>query len=215
MFSVFSKIYFLLFIFISFLFLNIQVQSQSLQTAKSNLEIMDSLAKSSASSVLNFLSEKKISSVNLFVAQNDASLMLLRAFASTKNNFNIDIYSTLTSKTEDFQTDLNIAIINIETIYSNIEDNRDSLQRECFLHLESFLKSKSTGKIESLPPVKLIYKDKIPRENADRLNNKSYQFANATIPEEQKTFWEEVGVPFILVSSAIITVVLLFTVRSK
>ncbi|MFA6569836.1 MAG: hypothetical protein WCT77_01220 [Bacteroidota bacterium] len=176
---------------------------------------MDSLAKSSASTLLNFISEKKISSVNLSIAQHDASWLFLNAFSLLQNSKNISVYSVLSNKKEECPNDLNIAIINIETRYFNIEENRDSLQRESFLHLESFLKSKNTGKIESLPPIKLVYKDKIPRENADRLNNKSYQFANASIPEEQKTFWEEVGVPFILVSSAIITVVLLFTVRSK
>ena len=57
--------------------------------------------------------------------------------------------------------------------------------------------------------------DTISKEDIDYLQAGEFKFATSVAPNERKSFWQELAGPALVLGTAIITVFLLFTVRSK
>ena len=64
-------------------------------------------------------------------------------------------------------------------------------------------------------PVQLVRRDVIARTHAAMLESAQHACTHGTIPERSTTFWDDVVQPVIFVGAAVVTVVLLFTVRSQ
>jgi hypothetical protein len=73
----------------------------------------------------------------------------------------------------------------------------------------------ASGVIIPLQNTALDYRDTVARRTVPALESRQYEFANGSVPEPQKTFWKTVVEPAIVVAAIVITVVLLFTVRTQ
>ena len=71
------------------------------------------------------------------------------------------------------------------------------------------------GKDEVYIKAEKTYQDVIARQDVDYVQTRSLEFTCSSIPQPEKSFFNEILQPVILISATIITVVLLFTVRSK
>ncbi len=98
--------------------------------------------------------------------------------------------------------------------YANDENDNDSLLRyiDCDLSATLLLKDNRILPLNFDIETNI---DKISREDAVLYNESTYKFAKAKIPEPPSSFWKDIVQPVAVVSAAVITVVLLFTMRSN
>ena len=98
--------------------------------------------------------------------------------------------------------------------YSILNEGPDSLLREAEIRLSYSLTDKS-GKIIQFPDINQFYEDHISRESILQIERPGHDFTKSEVPEAPESFFHELAEPIIAVGSAIITVVLFFTVRSE
>ncbi|TAL67900.1 MAG: hypothetical protein EPN82_12510 [Bacteroidetes bacterium] len=177
---------------------------------KSNYEIIDSLFQSytdlfSGNQVLH-----KGETVKVEITSHPARWLLYDKLIRIIINDSCFI-SNDTTKNINHTYEININ--NVTVNYLNSKDFTDSLEREINVDISGV--RRNDGKIEPLEEFKSKFSDRIGREDAESVNSKQYDFASSAIPMEEKTFFEEIVQPVILISSTIVAVVLLFTVRSN
>jgi hypothetical protein len=102
----------------------------------------------------------------------------------------------------------------IVTEYINDGNNADSLYRQIDFEYSGSITFEDGG-IIALNFELQRYRDKISRKDAERNNETSFDFAKAKIPDPPASFWKDIIQPVTIVSAAVITVVLLFTMRSN
>jgi hypothetical protein len=90
---------------------------------------------------------------------------------------------------------------------------KETYTREIKVKYTFFLKAKGITRI----PVEFeeIYQDTVRKEEINQINSEEQTFAKAEIPQEKPTVFEQIIEPLIIVTAAVITVVLLFTIRSN
>jgi hypothetical protein len=174
---------------------------------RKNFQIMDSLINVESIRFANEIVKKNINSIELNISDNPASWLVKQHIltALTKNNI-----KTITENNSETPL-LNINIKQIEIQYLNYENDNDSLIRNISVIIDGNLSYYKH--IEIIENNSQKYKDIISRSDVDFIKSDN-AFANAPVPERRKTFFEEIAVPFIVVSTAFLTVVILFTVRS-
>jgi hypothetical protein len=98
--------------------------------------------------------------------------------------------------------------------FHNMPNQPDSLIRRAEINLSVFIRTRDNELI-SLPLFSKKHEDRVARGNVAALQNNSFPFLNPNVPDPELSFFEEFIEPIILVSSAVLTVVLLFSVRSN
>jgi hypothetical protein len=90
---------------------------------------------------------------------------------------------------------------------------KETYTREIKVKYTIFFKAKGITRI----PVEFeeIYQDTVSKEEINQINSEEQTFAKAEIPQEKPTVFEQIIEPLIIVTAAVITVVLLFTIRSN
>ncbi len=88
------------------------------------------------------------------------------------------------------------------------------LHRYIDVHINASLTT-AEGRIVTLCEFRDNYTDSFSRQQLDYAQTSSYSFAYAEPPEPERNFFDEVVEPLVAVSAAVVTVVLLFTVRSQ
>jgi hypothetical protein len=106
----------------------------------------------------------------------------------------------------------NININRFELKYLNYDQSNDSLIRE--FYLDAYISGKNT-KYQNFSKFAYKFSDTVSRADIPLLQSNSAHYVNAAIPERKKSFYERALEPAILVSAAILSVLILFTVRSN
>jgi hypothetical protein len=109
---------------------------------------------------------------------------------------------------------LSLRVTDCAVRYFPCDHSDDSLTREAHIIVVASMEEAS-GLVMPIPTTALDYRDTVARRSITGLESKQYEFANSSVPEPQKTFWKTVVEPAIVVAAAVITVVLLFTVRTQ
>lgn len=109
-----------------------------------------------------------------------------------------------------------IVIDDASTRY-DIADHPDSVVRYITLGIrEEHIGLNGTVRAVGIgEPTQLVRRDVIARAHATMLESTQHACTHGTIPERPTTFWDDVVQPVIFVGAAVVTVVLLFTVRSQ
>jgi len=177
-----------------------------------NFDVLDSLTGLAISDIALQLQSRSIDSVKLNLATHPASWMVLNKIAD-KNKFpSIKIFVTDSGIVKKLKT-LDLAIKHFSVQYSALPNSGDSLLRTITVELFGTM-SGSESQLETIKNSGKVYKDIISRSDVESVKAQ-YDFANSSVPEKDRTFFEEIAEPFIVVTSAVLIVVLLFTVRSK
>lgn len=108
-------------------------------------------------------------------------------------------------------TSLKLQINNLEIFYS---EKSDLLDREILFNAQIFLIDKD-GNISSLQEINTQYKDKIEKNKITYIENHNFNFTKGKTTQKNNSFFQEILEPVIIISSAILTVVLFFSVRTK
>jgi hypothetical protein len=98
--------------------------------------------------------------------------------------------------------------------YFRCDHDDNFLTREVSIILTATLE-RSDGEIIPLPRITASVRDTIARRVVSTLESRNYDFTTGSVPEPVDAFWSTVLEPVIVVGSAIITLILLFTVRTQ
>lgn len=172
-----------------------------------NFQIIDSLIKSQATFFAEQIKGKKLNTIKLNFSENPAQWLIKQHFYTAFKEKQIDI----NNNTDFSNAILNINIKTVSLDYSEYKLDYDSLIRIANVDIDANLST--NGNIEIINSPKYSFKDIISREDINYIKSDN-EFANASVPEKKKTFFEEIAIPFVVVTTAILTVVILFTVRS-
>jgi hypothetical protein len=183
-------------------------QSQNNQLSiKTNYDIFDSLSTKYANDLYLQAVAGKYSEINFKITTTPSSDIVVREFA----NICIENDVNISSDSSKIITH-NIVISRFDILYKIYKDCPDSLVREYIL--DSFISGENV-KYQNYSKFQYTYRDTVSRADLPFIQSNSAQFVNAPIPERSKTFFEKVLEPAILVSAAILSVIILYTVRSN
>ncbi|MFH1051829.1 MAG: hypothetical protein V1779_12985 [bacterium] len=192
-------IYIILFLF------SVHLNSQTIYPK--NFQILDSLINIETKRIALEIKNKNIEKIEITFSEHPASWLVKQHFYKALSDSKIQIETDKATETVKF----NLNIKQVEIQYLPDANERDSLFRCAVVSLDGNISNNNN--IEIIENNLLTYKDKISRDDIEQIKS-DYTFANAPVPEKQKTFFEEIAVPFVVVTTAILTVVILFTVRS-
>jgi hypothetical protein len=158
---------------------------------RKNIEIIDSLANVSYYELLDSLKQLEIN--NFSPIFNNSPEYLKTIFISKMYEMNFN-------KTGD---NIDINILKYKPKYK-LEN--DSLKREIIF----LISSNYLGIFKNN-----IFIDKISKDDINYIEDSEFQFDKAILQKEKSSFWKKYLEPIIIVGSSLITVLLLFTVRSS
>lgn len=193
-----SKFKFIIWI-IAFLAIQNGIFATSVQT---NKQIIDSVFNSFYSRIAFKLTESKIYEV--YIVQNSDYQYFINKLTNELYYKNIKVANTTTTTLQ-----LNINEFNIN--YLEVKDN---LNREITINASIYIIEKN-GELKLLDNLNTIYNDVIEMDDIDRLENEMFTFTKGKLPKSKKSFFDEIIEPVIVVGTAVLTVVLFFSVRTK
>jgi hypothetical protein len=195
----FKSVIFISLFAVLFLFKNpLSAQQQAIPT---NFQLLDNLAKRASDSIQNFFKSRDIGRVS-FTAEPHPALWLLKTHFNENFNFNSD------SSFKNFRSELFLKDFSVR--YFPYADEPDSLVRSAQIIVSGTMSSGF-----SIPEISFKSNDIISRSDLQFIEEAQYPFATAPIPQREISFWEEYAEPLIFISAAVVTLALLFTVRSQ
>ncbi len=172
-----------------------------------NYDIMEILAYNFSDSLFNNCVINKYDTVNFNISKIKSAQLVERAFT----NFCIDNDIFVFNDTNNVATH-NIIINRFDVNYSNFLNDSDSLVR--IVKISGYV-SGNNAKYKNYYGLDLAYCDTISRVAVPFIENPAIDYTCSNVPQEEKTFFQKAVEPFILISSAIISVLILFSVRSN
>jgi hypothetical protein len=178
---------------------------------KSNYEIMDSISNDCVNKLISYIIQHN--ELKTFHLEIDDLLN-----NGTNNIFESKIIKSLPENKvlSNIDTSKNVLSFRIEYFsvkYERYEPNQDSLYR--IINLSSIVILDNGNTKNKINECKFEYRDLISRDDFDFIEKTSHPFTKAPVPERKKTFFENILQPAIYVSAVLITVIILFTVRSN
>ncbi|MCX7737268.1 MAG: hypothetical protein N2319_11210 [Candidatus Kapabacteria bacterium] len=199
--SVINKHLFLLILFFAVFY---QVSS----ALRTNIDIFDSLSKRITEEFIKSSAFSEFDTVNLIFKGKD-DFLVKKHILNHFNNLNI---VTFENEQSGSQNQLEIVIEELKTTIKNTDD-KDNFIREIFLKYTFF--QKVNGVIKNPLEFTENYQDTIRKTDINQINSENHSFAKAELPQEKPTVFEQIIEPLIIVSAAVLTVILLFTIRSN
>lgn len=98
--------------------------------------------------------------------------------------------------------------------YERLPDSNDSLRRICTVAFAGTF-TRPSGELAALPATTAIRADIIAESDVTAAESGGYDFSRAAVPPPQGGFISEILEPLVIVSTAALTVLLLFSVRSQ
>ncbi|MBX3043971.1 MAG: hypothetical protein KIT33_08340 [Candidatus Kapabacteria bacterium] len=179
-------------------------EKYSIQFTKTNYEIYDSMAVDFAEKIFENYIKQNYKEINYEINNIEASGLIEKALVDICLNNNIEIISDTLQHLSHI-----IKINRFETKYYEIQSSKDSLHRK--IEFDAIL----YGDFKGVRTFHLENSDIVSREDVPLLESRSATYVNSAVPPRKKTFYEKALEPAILVSAAILSVIILFTVRSN
>lgn len=182
------------------------IQNCYAQKSVNNTLLLDSLAKQAAKVIVKHIRESKTDSVSIFITPHPADYLLRDAI------FN-EVGSAITLSEKAFIR-CSVSILDYRILYTPYKSVSDSLYRVAEFIGSGTIVTRN-GHSKPIPALSFSVKDIIARASVSSLENPYLPFTQAVPPPEETSFWKEIAEPVIFVSSAALTVFLLFSVRSN
>ena len=181
------------------------------QTKKSNFEIIDSLVKIESYEVCQLITKNEVKELEILVLPHPASYLIEQYFLSCANDKGLTFFLPDSNSN---RAKITLWISSIDVKYERISSDSDSLTRIISVSLSGKMQTKE-GTIKAIEILERTYNDLITDDDIVYIQNSSYNFTKGQIPPQQSTFFDSIVEPLVVVTAAIITIVLLFTVRSN
>lgn len=199
------RINYFIYILTALVFCCLNLNSQN--TNKKNFQILDSLIKIEAQRFAEEIAGRNIKNIEIIFNDNPATWLVKQHFYTSFKEKNINFLDEKNTTNPV----LNVNIKQIELQFQIYDEYVDSLFRKAVVIIDGNLNNNQT--VEIIESKNLTYGDIVARADVDFIKSDN-AFANAPVPEKKKTFFEEIATPIIVVTTAILTIVILFTVRS-
>lgn len=176
------------------------------QTSADNIAVLDSLARLGADALARDIALHNYSDLRIVLSEHPAAARLRHSIADRT------AIPVVSAGASDNASLLHLYIADYAVRYF-LHDDGDSLVREGRLRLHSDLLTGAAS--VPFPDYDFAVRDTIDRATLPFLESAQYDYARAPVPEQPSGFYSNVAEPLIVVSAALITVLLLFTVRSQ
>ncbi len=187
---------------ISFVFL-LGVSTAS--AVQSNYEVADSLMQEISKSYCEELKARGAESVELKIGDSDTEKLLKYYLVEYGANYGLKFNAG------DSEASLEPIIKKIVFDYGKSSESGEIIRTAT---LETAAVLKIDSEYLTLPERNLKYTDTIPEDQIPTLERSEFDFVVGSFPEDETGFIKKYGEPLILISSAALTVILLFSVRS-
>lgn len=181
--------------------------------ARRNVELTDSLMRYTAQHVHRHLVEHPellpaSDTLRLQVTPHNAQWLI------EQHLFALPIPLRRLQRGDSLHSCLIIRPLDFAVRYFNLENNDEMLAREIQILL-TLTAEKPTGIVQRLPNVSASYRDSIYRSTIPLVESQQYEFARGIIPDPPGTLFRSLLEPLLVVASAAVVLLLLFTVRSQ
>ncbi len=176
-----------------------------------NFVVLDSLVNLSAAHIAGQIAAEGTTSLRYSIQEHPADWLLEQHLIEQNSELR---FLTTAVAAEGPTPQLDLRIRHLAANYSLHEASADSLIRELRVSVSGSLAS-TDGSVRPLPPFQASVHDVIARADVQLVESRQYQFANAPQPAIPDDFVSDFLEPLVYVSAAVVTVVLLFTVRSQ
>lgn len=181
----------------------------SLEIPRKNTVIFDEFAGVAADSLYVFVNSLNIKSIILKTEPEKISWLVGNPLISKLSGSGIKIFNDNSTGTAAL---MNLTIRKAYVSYENCADD-DSLIRKIEFKAEGNIRL--NGALLPLPVIDKSYSDVISRNDVNNIEDKNFDYARGVVPERDNWFYKSFIEPVIVVGTAAITVILLFTVRSQ
>lgn len=195
----FLRLNFLCFFLLFFITIRSFSQYQNAET------IFSDVIDKKIDTLVNFLEEKQIDSVFIRISNEKISEYILNKIVQKANLFFLK-----KARKEDTNLPILSLFSKLNVEYKVLKDNY--LERIIEVDISGFLENNN-----SIIPIKLnkeVIKDTVTYEFVEN-EQSSGIFPKGNLPEKSKSFFEEYIEPIVFITSGLITVIVLFTIRSK
>lgn len=194
-------------------FFYIMFVSQSSGQVRRNLSITDSLMRVAAQQIQNNLtSTSGITSIHdtlrMQVTPHNAQWLI------EQHLFALPIPLRRLQRGDSLHTFVNIRPLDFGVRYFTIENNDEMVAREVQIVL-TLTTEKPDGFVVRLPSATASYRDSIYRTSVPFVESQQYEFTRGAVPEPPGTLFRSLLEPLLVVASAAVVLLLLFTVRSQ
>jgi hypothetical protein len=180
---------------------------------KPNFTILDSLSGEATAGLCKYFKENRFDTINISLNNAPAAWLIMQHLLSDSVCKGL-VFIQNDSNKKNYKINVNIHIIESGISYKIMSSDSDSLFRNAKITIKAdYLSEKN--EIKAIPAIEKSCSDKIDRKDIPFIESREHNFANSPVPEPETTFFEDIAEPVIVITTAIITVVLLFTVRSN
>lgn len=180
--------------------------------AMENIALLDSVARHYADTLAHDVATHSFTDFRILISQHPAAERL-RQHIMARTTSSVAINQPA-SRIDNALTVLDLYIADYAIRYSLHEPSTDSLIREVHLAVNTTLTNPG-GTSLPFPDYDMTLRDTVARIDIPFIESRQYLYGQAPIPDRPSGFYSDIVEPLIIVSSAIITVLLLFTVRSQ
>lgn len=174
-----------------------------------NMAIIDSLLRSAFSDAVASAGTFAPKALYVRVESLGADSYVLAKFTSAAAGHFAIVQS---AEKSDSRIELNAK--NIRVTYTADSSDNDSLVRVVTVGLSGLL-TDNQGILHTIATGDRTRTDKIARDEVPAVETDDYRFCRGQVPPRPLTFFEEVAAPAIAVGATLVSLVLLFTVRSR
>jgi hypothetical protein len=202
------------YIFIIFSFILLSGSYASAQSLMTNKQIADSLIKESINNLFQVIQEQDSFQAEevVYVNINEhpaKSLIQYQLLEQKPEKYNIRF-----TNDENHKPKINLIIGEVGAKYNYLNNDYDEFMREIIIELSAFTTDKDGISIPIAPIVKK-YSDVNPINQVTQLNQNSPEYLQATLAEPELSIYSKYIEPAVIVTVAVLTVVLFFSIRSN
>lgn len=176
-----------------------------------NIDIIDSLLYNYTTQLAQFLADNNIKSIDINLNSHPAENFLKRNIVQAFAEKGIEVYQ-FNNDNKDRES-LTLTVKEVTVKYQNNSRN-DQVNRIFYISISGFIRDKDQ-KLLSIPKSSIIHQDSIDWKDLDEVENSPFDFAKSPRPERKESFFKKIAEPVIIIGSALITLILLFTIRSN
>ncbi len=176
---------------------------------KKNTEILEGFAREATDDIADYVVSVGIKKIVLRAEPEKIAWLVANPLIAKLSEKNVAIFEYDSS---GLNAEISVFVVKAEIVYEPYHDD-DSLVRKVSFSAEGNLKY--NGAITPIPDKKSFFSDIISRDDIDAVEDKNFSYARGIVPERDDWFYRNIIEPAIVVGTAAITIILLFTVRSQ
>ncbi len=176
-----------------------------------NIDVFDSLLYSYANDIAGFISQNNFKSIDIIMNSHQAENFLKRNLVQALAEKSIEVYQFNANSKNSILLVLDVKEITI--VYEAHNDGKKII-RKFNVAIAGYFKDENE-KLTIIPDFNKSYTDLIIRDKIDYVENSPFDFAKSQIPEKPEGLFKKIIEPTIIIGSALITLILLFTIRSN